>query len=413
MSDEFSTHNSNSTYLQQTILLTDIFGKMKCTRPQFDGAPLDVILMKLLRRSEIPTTDPLEQIKRYHRSGLELNYDNEWQNWIDLESRKRVALLFFYWDVQQATIFGREMCQTAFDHRVYLPCEEFLWNANTSQEWVGYLDGQMETLSFLETLRIFLDPKRQLPVLSPLSSMFILHGLISVGFDLHRRSSPIGPSPEETAAKQSQLLRAYEKWATYYNINVSPHLSQITSDQNMVMYHSAYISLHTNIHNLITTAGDSRIFKRTSERDEHQGAKFEIQQWANTAAAKLATWHAVKILVRSLGRPQLYLEHFHVPWSMYVATLVCWAYGQFSSSAIGPGVQASEDEVIWDAHQDISHYLRQMNTDNWEDLVHVRGQTRTAGLLTVVQGSMEGIRWGLIQESVEVLKRLNAPRKSV
>lgn len=269
----------------------------------------------------------------------------------------------------------------------------------------------MEHSSFLETLRIFLDPKRQLPVLSPLSSMFVLHGLISVGFDLHRRSSPIGPSPEETAAKQARLLRAYEKWATYYDINVSPHLSQVCNNQNMVMYHSAYISLHTNIHNLIITAGDGRIFKRNSERDEYQRAKFEIQQWANSAAAQLATWHAVQILVRSLSRSQLCLEHFHVPWSMYVATLVCWVYGQFSSSAIGGGVsQAPDDEVIWDAHQDMSHYLRQMSTENWEDLAHVRGQRRTAGLLVVVRSTMEGIRWGLIQESVEVLKRLSASR---
>ncbi|KAL0634638.1 hypothetical protein Q9L58_006431 [Maublancomyces gigas] len=325
----------------------------------------------------------------------------------------RVALLFFYWDVQQATIFGRDMCQTAFDLRVHLPCEEFLWNADSSHEWVGYLDGQMEHSYFLETLRIFLDPKRQLPVLSPLSSMFVLHGLISVGFDLHRRSSPIGPSPEETSAKQARLLRAYEKWATYYDINVSPHLSQVCNNQNMVMYHSAYITLHTNIHNLITIAGDSRIFKRNSERSDYYRAKMELQQWAGSPAAQLATWHAVQILVRSLSRTQLYLDHFHVPWSMYVATLVCWVYGQLSSpTAAGPGgvPQISEEEVIWDAHQDMRVYLQQMSTDSWEDLTHARGQRRTNGLLTVVRSTMEGFRWGLIQESVEVLKRLNPSR---
>lgn len=306
------------------------------------------------------------------------------------------------------------MCQTAFDLRVHLPCEEFLWNADSSHEWVGYLDGQMEHSCFLETLRIFLDPKRQLPVLSPLSSMFVLHGLISVGFDLHRRSSPIGPSPEESSAKQARLLGAYEKWATYYDINVSPHLSQVCNNQNMVMYHSAYISLHTNIHNLITIAGDSRIFKRNSERTDYYRAKMDLQQWAGSAAAQLATWHAVQILVRSLSRTQLYLDHFHVPWSLYVATLVCWVYGQLSSSTVGPGgiPQISDDEVIWDAHQDMRVYLQQMSTDSWEDLAHARGQRRTNGLLTVVRNTMEGFRWGLIQESVEVLKRLSPSRSA-
>ena len=46
-SDDFTAHGSNSTCFQQAILLTDIFGKMRCTRSQFDGAPLDVILMKV------------------------------------------------------------------------------------------------------------------------------------------------------------------------------------------------------------------------------------------------------------------------------------------------------------------------------------------------------------------------------
>lgn len=380
--------------------------------------------------------DPLEQVRRYHREGIEFNYDSEWQNWVNLESQKRlvgreplasypgnrlifgsrVALLFFYWDVQQATMFGRDMCQTAFDLRVlHLPCEEFLWNADSPHEWVGYLDGQQEHPSFLETLRIFLDSKRQFPVLSPLGAMFILHGLMSVGYDLYRRPSPVGPSPEESAAKRTRLLAAYEKWATYYEVNVSQHLTQSCNNKNMVLYHAAYVSLHTNIHNLTTVAGDTRAFKRgperAPERVDYYRAKAELQQWAGTGSAQLATWHAVQILVRSPSRAQVYLEQFHVPWCMYVATLVCWAYGQFSPP-VGPGPtpEVSDDEVIWDAHQDMRSYLQQMSVENWQDVPHVRGLRRTAGLMAVVKSTLEGVRWGLTHESVDVLKRLNASR---
>lgn len=328
----------------------------------------------------------------------------------DKTQLNRVALLFFYWDVQQATMFGRDMCQTAFDLRVlHLPCKEFLWNADSSHEWVGYIDGQQEHPSFLGTLRIFLDPKKQFPVLSPLSSMFILHGLISVGYDLHRRSSPIGPSPEETAAKQARLLRAYEKWATYYEMNVSQHLSQSCNNRNMVMYHAAYISLHTNIHNLTTVAGDTRTYKRSPERGDYYRAKAELQQWANSGSAQLATWHAAQILVRSLNRTHVYLELFHVPWCMYIAALVCWAYGQFSPSAVGPGglPEASDDKAAWDAHQDMRVYLGQMSTDSWESLPRAGGHRRTAGLIAVVKNTLEGVRWGLTHGSVDVLRGLD------
>lgn len=48
-------------------------------------------MLQVLRRSEIPTTDPLEQVRRYHRDGMEFNYDSEWQHWIELESQKRLV----------------------------------------------------------------------------------------------------------------------------------------------------------------------------------------------------------------------------------------------------------------------------------------------------------------------------------
>jgi len=50
-----------------------------------------LLLLQVLRRSEIPTTDPLEQVRRYHRDGMEFNYDSEWQHWIELESQKRLV----------------------------------------------------------------------------------------------------------------------------------------------------------------------------------------------------------------------------------------------------------------------------------------------------------------------------------
>jgi len=30
-------------------------------------------------------------VRRYHRDGIEFNYDSEWQHWIELESQKRLV----------------------------------------------------------------------------------------------------------------------------------------------------------------------------------------------------------------------------------------------------------------------------------------------------------------------------------
>jgi len=39
------------------------------------------------------SSDPLQNIRRCHRQGLEFDYQSEWQTWIDLESKKRSHFL--------------------------------------------------------------------------------------------------------------------------------------------------------------------------------------------------------------------------------------------------------------------------------------------------------------------------------
>ncbi|KAF8252751.1 hypothetical protein K440DRAFT_631703 [Wilcoxina mikolae CBS 423.85] len=385
---------------------------MRSTRSQLEGTQLDFILLNNLRRGQVVSSDPLQNIRRCHRQGLEFDYQSEWQTWIDLESKKRVALLFFYWDTQQATLFGREMCQTVFDVRLQLPCEEFLWNASTPVEWFGKLDGVQEGLGLLEALKIFLDCRREPPALSPLSLVLVLHGLIAVGLDLQRRSPSIGHTSDDPAAKQSRISRAFEIWRGQLESLVPQVLLQSWYQKVLLMYHMAHIALHTNRQNLLVGAGDRRFYRRNS--NDFYRAKQELQQWASIPSAQLAAWHAVQILLRYLGSSQMYHQDLYVSWSTYVATLICYTYGNMSTSP--SEVVEQEDAVVWDLEQDMRAYLQMMNTDTWESLSHVRRyqRKRTDGLLAVVRNTMKLARWGLVQEGLEVLKRLGgATIKSV
>lgn len=66
--------------------------------------------------------------------------------------------------------------------------------------------------------------------------------------------------------------------------------------------------------------------------------------------------------------------------------------------------------VVWDLEQDMRAYLQVMNTDSWESLGRVRRaqKRRTQGLLAVVRNNMKLTRWGLVQEGLEILKRLGS-----
>ncbi|KAA8905378.1 hypothetical protein FN846DRAFT_10590 [Sphaerosporella brunnea] len=294
------------------------------------------------------------------------------------------------------------MCQTVFDLRLQLPCEEFLWHASTPSEWIERLGGAQEGQGFLETIRIFLDVRREPPALIPLSMMLILHGLVTVGLDLQRRASPMAVDASDLAVKQESLERGLESWRSQFDELMPQVLVQSWYQKGVLMYHMSNIALHTNRTNLLAATGDRRFFRRNS--NDFYMAKQELRQWMSSPSAQLATWHSVQILLSYLGTSQVYNQDLYVSWSTYIATLVCWAYGQSEA--------AESEDPVWDLEQDMRLYLQQMSTETWENLGHVRRQYkgRTAGLIAVVRDTMKLTRWGSVQEGLEILNRLGVQR---
>ena len=360
---------------------------------------------------------------------MNFDFQSEWQTWIDLESKKRFApppgssrqfvaqadrlfssrlsFLFFFWEAQQATLFGQDMCQTVFDLRLHLPCEEYLWNAETPAEWYDGLDGLPESLGFLDTLKIFFDCRRQPPALAPFNAVLILYGLVAVGLDL-QKSAP--PSVDDMTSKQGKLSRAFEIWRGQYETLMPQVLTQQLYQRVVLIYHMAHIALHTNQRDVLAVAGDRRLSK--SDPDDFYRAKQEVQQWVNLPSAQIAAWHAVQILLRYLSSPHDHRDDFYSCWSSYIAALICWAYGHLSPPNLGPGgVMEVEDEPYWDLQQEMRIYLQQMNTETWESLAHVRRhKRRTGGLLAVLGDSLKLARWGLLQDSLAILKGLGLAR---
>ncbi|KAI5795163.1 hypothetical protein EDC01DRAFT_74948 [Geopyxis carbonaria] len=294
-----------------------------------------------------------------------------------------------------------------------LPCDEFLWNADKASDWIKGFEGQQEYDGFLQTLKIFLDCRRQPPALSPLCCTLVLHGLISIGLDLQERSSSDGSSQAETAAKQDKLLQGFEVWRRQF-VQLGQILVEPWYERIMAMYHIGYIVLHTSIHNLLAVAGDRRLSARNV--NDYYRVKQEMQQWASLPSAQIATWHSLRILLPYLSRPQVYSQELYVTWCTYVATLVCWAYGHLSPpplDANGLPEVTEEEDFMWDPYPDMRMYLEQMDTATWQRLGQVRlYKSKTGGLLSVVSSAMESTRWGLVKESHEILKRLHPTRSA-
>ncbi|KAF8429611.1 hypothetical protein EV426DRAFT_570676 [Tirmania nivea] len=407
--NDFLTGTPNNLPILQTLLLTDIFGKLRSTREHFDGVQLDMLLANILRR-EGPPADALERLRVIQRDGLDYHLESEWHHWILLEGRKRISTLSFWFDVQQSVIFGREACQTAFDLQAGLSAgkEEILWDSDCASDWLTRVDTQADQPTFLGVLRIFFDQKKQIPHISPLASVFILHGLISVSLDLKRSKQRHTDAGIE---KQARLLQAYERWRQHYEKTVAIHLRSPCHNKIMVMYHMAFVTMHTNLHHLYVLAGNTRQFSRSAERIDYYHAKNELTQWANSPTGQLATWHAIQIIVRMLGEPALVREQVHMPFMQYIALLMCWVYGLLSSSPLAGHVDNSSAELLWDpqaGQAEMQAYLQQMNTRTWQELSHARNFRRTAGVMASVKNSWDamGLRWGVLDQAGEVIRNI-------
>jgi len=322
----------------------------------------------------------------------------------------RISTISFWFGVQQSVIFGREACQTAFDLQAGLSAgkEEVLWDSDCASDWLTRVDTQADQPTFLGVLRIFFDQKKQIPHISPLASVFILHGLISVSLDLKRSKQCHTDAGIE---KQARLLQAYERWRQHYEKTVAIHLRSACHNKIMVMYHMAFVTMHTNLHHLYVLAGDTRQFSRSTERIDYYHAKSKLTQWANSPTGQLATWHAIQIIVRMLGEPAMVREQVHMPFMQYIALLVCWVYGSLSSSPLAGHVDNNSADLLWDpqaAQAEMQAYLQQMNTRTWQELAHARSFGRTAGVMALVKNSWDamGLRWGVLDQAGEVIRNI-------
>lgn len=77
---------------------------------------------------------------------------------------------------------------SAFELRISLPVNPTTWEADSAEEWYNNYKTEIET-SFLSVLKVYVNPGSSSPPphLNALSRLLILHGLMSISWDMKRR----------------------------------------------------------------------------------------------------------------------------------------------------------------------------------------------------------------------------------
>jgi hypothetical protein len=131
------------------------------------------------------------------------------------ESAKRAAFTAFEIDITHAAIFRHSPTLSAFQVQLALPSDEDEWNAFTSKTWSMIHQAAYPPPQFLTALKASLIASSTPPNLSPFARVSVLHGLMSVAFDLQWRDHFMtGLSTPDDATKdwKETISAGYNCW---------------------------------------------------------------------------------------------------------------------------------------------------------------------------------------------------------
>ncbi|ODH48140.1 hypothetical protein GX48_05735 [Paracoccidioides brasiliensis] len=443
-------------WILQAMILIDCFGKQRAGQKQRDMSQLfHCVLIKLIRRSTCPITRTQPPVQRPD------DLDSAWRHAMDLEQRKRLAMLCFMWDTQHAVLFSQSLCMSAFEIRSSLPCDSATWEARTAEEWFEHARTETTHSPFLSVLKAYITPNttRRPRHLNALSRIVLLHGLMSIASDLRRRDQTTlrSETPNLVVAWKARVSRSYDLWKSDFDADcMTMKLSQASDPRKFVglktathvLYHAAHITLNVEVLDLQIYAGAPHILGRVVTAGDFERSQRVVTRWLNEdprSAAK-ATRHASYILQDAIMNLNDWDETdvFHYPWCLYLATLTCWAFhlptsSSSSSSSLSSPPSSSVDSVpnTGQQQQQQEHQHHQpppkspnmsgststsltarnktttlvvaMTTCNTlEELSALAGKFDTTGLTSIMSQQLSSVRWAVVHDAMKVLVNLSS-----
>ncbi|QSS62535.1 C2H2 finger domain transcription factor [Histoplasma capsulatum] len=439
-------------WVLQAMMLIDCFGKQRAGLKQREMSQLfHCVLIKLIRRSncQLIRTSPVAERPD--------NLESAWRQAMDLEQRKRLAMLCFMWDTQHAVLFSQSLCMSAFEIRASLPCDEATWEARTAEEWFECSHAEKPHGAFLLVLKAYITPNttNRPRYLNALSRIFLLHGLMSISSDLKRRDQTTlrSETPNLVGAWKARIGRSYDLWKNDFDADCMDMKLNRTSDPRKfvglktatnVMYHAAHITLNVEVLDLQIYAGAPHILGRLVTASDFDRSERVVTRWPNEdphSAAK-ATRHASYILQDAIMNLNDWDETdvFHYPWCLYLATLTCWAFHLptsssspcSSSTALVRRTEISNDNnseqqgqqqpiqhpspapripgsISLNPRNEVATLVIAMTTCNTlEDLSSLAGKFDTTGLTCIMSQQLASVRWAVVHDAMKVLVTLSS-----
>ncbi|KAI1166649.1 fungal-specific transcription factor domain-containing protein [Nemania serpens] len=432
-------------WILQTILLVECFGKSRAGQQQHDMSHLfHGLLINLIRRSDCQSIQPHGPPDDENDAEI---LRQSWRKWSEAEGKKRLSLLCFMWDTQHAVLFCQSLCMSSFELRISLPCSQEVWEAPNASSWAAAWRSSTsrdDKTSFLPALKSYLNRGLPRPAkLSAFSRVLLLHGLMSISWDMQRReqtSLGVVANPASNDNWRNSLSTAYDTWKldfdAHFEASLAPNrarselglanddaadLRNFATAYNAV-YHAAKCLLNMDFLDIQIYAGSRNILGRPVQQKDYVRSSQVVKRWAANAypgpsqpqfpsspCASTAAWHAARLLFEAsegLAKSKA-MGLFHVPWCFYLATLTCWAaHHARPSRSFGDDAGMDLDEIVWDAEGDMKIFISSIASNKPGGAIQPNWQRGTTALAWVMADTLTKIRWGIIHAGVTVLRGL-------
>ncbi|KAL8775493.1 MAG: hypothetical protein Q9194_003712 [Teloschistes cf. exilis] len=299
--------------------------------------------------------------------------------WVDHESRRRIYVAAFIMDtqcshlLQQPTSYRGAIEEDGLD--LPFPTSAEVWQCVDIHTWRNLIITQ-ETFS-LSGL------SQDLPLLDPFQSSLL------TCYQIYRCSA----------------RHSVQDDMAYY-----PVKSQILPTKKM--YHALCFTSYSPLHALLITASESWLFgTKITDKVIWLESKAAVRKWVSSDACKKAVWHATALLrlssqdqVNQVQQQDEQAGYLHDLWCLYIAALVCWAFGYGTTN-----VPSQPRSLSDNADMLAAEYLNVTNISSWQEVEGIPATARanTRGLLEYVRGRIGELRMGgLLNGAEDVLFRL-------
>lgn len=352
----------------------------------------------------------------------------------------------------------------ASELKLTLPWDPSLWQASSASEWQLLTQSTPPPPQYLSILKSYTNPTPSTPIphhLNALSRVLILHGLMSISWDLGRRDQTACGLSQGISSWRDRIAGCYALWRTDFENYTSSILSSLSFSPanaakfqrfavaNLAVYHTAQLILQVDIIDLQIVAGAKHIIGRPVTMMDKERSRRRIEEWIEGDGgerAARAAWHAGWLFrdgVRKLENWNVD-EMFHYPWCLYLATLMCWVFHSSSSKSVTSNISSStstptsnfarspnklsrssssshsnmdgenddDEDSDWDARAEMNALISALTRidERKESFVRdmwiVAAKWRTGGLVRCMVKQLNTVRWAVVREGMIVLRGL-------